>query len=337
MKEKILVIVVIFFMISIMLMPATATLQSKAENVKNKTVNTNNHDNIKESDLAKKARNFLDNWIESEEIGVKSHQIKETLETLKEYKEKLELEKTPIKIWNRKEISERKELLSDIESEIRWLEYALDFKNYNHNEKVETIQFPASEPLNDPIILYPNNAYGDSGTEGNAGARWDAFCIDPGHDSGIGLTYTDAGFYFGKAWAFSNLWFETTFIENVVATLTFEGNLDYRWIAICLNFFGELFSEADGFLKVSRYIYHVDEEEWTKSEFIDIDAEVLFLWIGFGNDEISYSERLPDHFFKQWNTYCLGVLVESDSRTAWMGRNIVRCDWSLDRILFEPE
>ncbi|RLF28157.1 MAG: hypothetical protein DRN05_04560, partial [Thermoplasmata archaeon] len=185
-------------------MPAKATLQSKAEDVKNKMVNTTTHNDIREYDLAKKARNFLDNWIESEEIGVKSYQIKETLKTLKEYKEKLEFRKDINKIWNLKEISERKKLLSDIELEIRWLEYALDFKNYRHMEKVENAQFPTGKPLNDPpITLYPNKAYGDSGTEGNAGARWDAFCIDPGHAPGIGLTYTDAGCYFGKAWAFS--------------------------------------------------------------------------------------------------------------------------------------
>ena len=65
-------------------------------------MHTNKNDNSNEYDLVREARSFLDKWIETEETGVKSHQIKETLETLKEYKERLDEEKNPITIWNRK-------------------------------------------------------------------------------------------------------------------------------------------------------------------------------------------------------------------------------------------
>jgi hypothetical protein len=102
-------------------------------------MHTNKNDNSNEYDLIRETRSFLDKLIETEETGVKSLQMKETLETLKEYKERLDEEKNPITIWNRKERSGKIEFLSDIESEIRWLEYALYFKHKNIHDDVESL------------------------------------------------------------------------------------------------------------------------------------------------------------------------------------------------------
>lgn len=273
--------------------------------------------------ICDEAEKFLEEWKKAEKNGVHSYQMKEALEKLKIYKDELE------------ELEANTDILHEIESEIHWLEYAIDSVK---RRNVEAIPFPQSETLD--VILYPNYAFCDGFEEGSSYAVYDAYIFDVEGEgvAGRGIAKTDSGYPFGNCWACTDIGLRITCFTSFVGIVKFKGHFSYKFISFEIGIVEPIISTVNGHIKARKYIYDWYDDAYIATDFVDIDTEPsIYLGIlsfGYGEKNWQYSTSIPNYGFIAGRTYDIGVFVDSWSETAGFARSIALADWYLEEIVF---
>lgn len=268
-------------------------------------------DNI---DTKIKVKKFLQEWKEMVKHGVTSQQIKDTINKLEAYK---------------KEIDD-KELLSEIDLEISRLKILLDIMGCHKNFECKVLE------VKEDVIFYPNSyAYG---YKGYAKANATIF-----NHTGYATTLTDA-FAFTTAEAYTRLFLRAKFLNDVPASVTFEGKFAYRWIALesCLGLFIDIpiypSPRSEGDLIAEGYVYDVENDLIATNRFLEEKAKpslFILLWtIGSEKKTWQYSTSLSTQYFKKGRTYDIGVYEYSKSTAEGLARNQIYAVWTLEKIKF---